>query len=457
MAETRESFLYPIVERNMIDSQLLALADIEKKVCDIAADRLFISRSTISPASRLIEDLHCDSLDLIELIMALEDRFSVTIPTSDPTPVCAAIFTRKEFRLADLAEVIYLQQGTGKPERSMWRGTRPIPEVRIDIPFCQLGGAWDGKRDLPLFESLLKDGAFHQYRRRSDGMRCVMLPPATVEIGTDAPLFDRDSRPRHRIQLDSFLIDAETVSTTAYCRFLNTIGEVGHDNLRDWFLLTESDDRAEHLLIGKTDAGWQPTRGCEELPMILVSWYGANAYSLWANTKDWRSYRGEGSGEFDSFLPTEAQWEYAARGPEFKEYPWGNEPPSVERMRYGQHAVSATYTATSLPMDAVNATVGMSPFGLHHMAGNVWQWCRDWYDAQFYSRPEASERNAFNRSETGVRSERGGSWVGPAELCRSSHRRGRSPSARGRCLGFRCISDARDVKQSGTAGGSQFR
>lgn len=268
-----------------------------------------------------------------------------------------------------------------------------------------------------------------------------MQPAATVEIGPDAPCFDRDSSPQHKVQLDSFLIDAETVSTTAYCRFLNSIGSVEHDRLLDWFLLTDSDDRTEHVLIGQTEAGWQPTLGCEEFPMILVSRYGANAYSLWANKRDWRNYRMEGGAESASFLPTEAQWEYAARGPTFKEYPWGDEPPSVKRMRYGQHTIAETYTPQTLPMDAVNATVGMSPFGLHHMAGNVWQWCRDWYDAQFYSRPQASERNAFNWSETGIRSERGGSWVGPAELCRSSHRRGRSPIARGRCLGFRCISD----------------
>ncbi len=272
-----------------------------------------------------------------------------------------------------------------------------------------------------------------------------MLPAATVEIGTDDPTFDRDARPKHGVPLDSFLIDAETVSTTAYCRFLNSIG--GNNRcLADWFLLTDSDDRNEHVLIGRTGSGWQPIHGCEEWPMILVSWYGANAYSLWANGKDWWNYRGEGSDEAVSFLPTEAQWEYAARGPEFREYPWGDEPACAGRMKYGLHAVSEVYTATTLPLAAVHETMGMSPFGLHHMAGNVWQWCRDWYGDRFYSKPEACERNAFNRSETGIRSERGGSWVGPAELCRSSHRRGRTPYARGRCLGFRCVSDAREAR-----------
>lgn len=416
----------------------LTLSEIEQKVCDIAAECLTIPRAEISPQSRVIEDLHCDSIELIELITELEGRqFGVTIPNGDPNPVCKAIFSRKHFRLIDLAEVIYLQRGTGTPKRSLYRGYRPVPEGVVKNPFCQLGGRHRDEEKLPLFERLRNDEPFPQFRRHSDGMRCILLPAATVEIGTDSTSFDHDSRPRHVVQLDSFLIDSEPVSTTAYCRFLNSIRTVQHDDLMNWFLLTDDDDRTEHVLIELTDEGWRPVRGCEKWPMILVSWYGANAYSIWANGKNWRNYRRAEA----SFLPSEAQWEYAARGSEFRLYPWGDEPPTDERMRFGLHAHSEAYSATTLPLAAVNEQLGMSPFGLHHMAGNVWQWCRDCYDDDFYSKPEASTPNAFCRTETGIRSERGGSWVGPADLCRCSYRRGREPNARGRCLGFRCISD----------------
>ena len=218
-------------------------------------------------------------------------------------------------------------------------------------------------------------------------------------------------------------------------------------SLADWFILDPEDDRNQHMLISQEGTDWRPLLGTERLPMILVSWFGANAYSLWANGRDWSAYQGEPATEPESFLPSEAQWEYAARGAFYRTFPWGDEPPSQERMRYGQHRKGMTYRADTLPMADVNDELGMSPFGLHHMAGNVWQWCRDWYDDAFYSRHDATQANPVNRQPTKVRSERGGSWIGPADLCRSSFRRGRPPMARGRCLGFRCVSSRGGCRQ----------
>lgn len=172
--------------------------------------------------------------------------------------------------------------------------------------------------------------------------------------------------------------------------------------------------------------------------MILVSWYGAAAYSLWAGGLDWREYRTA------SLLPTEAQWEYAARGPTARAYPWGEEPAAGDRACVGLHRRRETYPGI-LPMAEVHHRLGMSPFDLHHMAGNVWQWCRDWYDPDFYRTPAASEPNPHQTHPTGIRSERGGSWVGPSELARSSYRRGRPPAAVGRCLGFRCITPLKNL------------
>ena len=113
-----------------------------------------------------------------------------------------------------------------------------------------------------------------------------------------------------------------------------------------------------------------------------------------------------------SFLPSEAQWEYAVRGANPRTYPWGDEPPTPERLRVARHMPGSAYTAATLPAARVSDLLGMSPFALHHMAGNVWQWCRDWYAPDFYHRPEAVQPDAQNDRPSGVRCERGGSWVG---------------------------------------------
>ncbi len=425
----------------MTTSTFLRLEEIERRVCDLTAVQLGLPRTKVAPSSRLVEDLHCDSLDLVELLMELEEAFSVTLPNEPHNSVYKVVFVRSPFRLADLAELIYLQQGTGAPPRKTWRRS-PTPPM-IDTPplFTQLGGRWQ-PGDSPgaaLLESLDSPNGL-QFRRATDGMRCLRIPSAEVEIGSAAAGALPDERPLHVAGIDSFVIDAEPVSTTAYCRFLNSIEGATPQHLADWFLLDADDDRAEHLPIEPTKSGWQPTGGAERRPMMLVSWLGANAYSLWANRSDWRRYRAEPDDAWSCCLPTEAQWEYAARGARRREFPSGDAEPSPSESRFGQHCPAAAYTIDQLPLAAVNAPLGMSPFGLHHMAGNIWQWCRDWYDPRFYHSPRASAPNPRNDHPTGVRSERGGSWVGPASLCRSSHRRARHPAARGRCLGFRCIT-----------------
>lgn len=128
----------------------------------------------------------------------------------------------------------------------------------------------------------------------------------------------------------------------------------------------------------------------------------------------------------------------AAIPPTWRRFPWGGEPCTNERARVALHRARLDYPGL-LPLAEVTAKLGVSPFGLHHMAGNVWQWCRDWYAPEFYSSLAASEADPLNTQATGIRSERGGSWIGPAELAASSYRRGRPPAARGRCLGFRSV------------------
>lgn len=287
----------------------LQLAEVQQRVCDITSEQLGVARSQISLDDRLFEDLRCDSLEAVELMMELEEAFCVTLPSDPPNSVFKAVFTRQPFRLSDLAELVYLQQGTGTPQRKRWRQSVPERPLAASVPFTQLSGRWEGvaASGSELFERIDSDQACQQYRRRSDGMRCVMVPAATVEIGCDSPDALADEQPQHVVQLDSFLIDAEPVSTTAYCRFLNSAGPIAPKVLRDWFLLNPEDKRNEHALVKLGDTGWQPLPSSEKWPMILVSWFGANAYSLWANGRDWTNYQDQNEIRPGCFLPSEAQ------------------------------------------------------------------------------------------------------------------------------------------------------
>jgi sulfatase modifying factor 1 len=277
-------------ERSMAlttDSRL-RLDEVEQRVCDIASEKLAIPRERISPGDRLFDDLNCESLDTLELFLELEEQFQITFPNSPSCPVYKAVFTRQPFRLADLAELAYLQQGTGRPDRSFWQKKLLAPPAVLSLPFTQLDGRWgSGATDQwQLYERLDTDGPVRRYRRRSDGMQCVLIPSASVEIGSETAEALADERPMHIVEISSFMIDIEPVSTTAYCLFLNSIGDIAGETLVEWFVLDAEDDRNEHVLVRYEKSAWRPVPGTERWPMILVSWYGANAYSIWANGRD---------------------------------------------------------------------------------------------------------------------------------------------------------------------------
>jgi len=278
-------------------------------------------------------------------------------------------------------------------------------------------------------------------------MECILIPGEEVWIGDG--MGERaalpNEQPCHQVNLSSFLMDVEPVSVGAFARFLNHV-QPPIDALSDWCLLKESDPRGKYLPLSQDSHGlWEPKAGISESwPMIMVSWFGANAYSLWANGRDWQDYSRAQLG----FLPTEAQWEYAARGAQVSNFPWGDEPasPALLNVCWDMDALNPETPLEELPLTPVNFELGVSPFGLRHMAGNIWHWCRDTYDPAFYASAAASAPDAWNAAENGTKSERGGSWVGPAYLARSSYRRGRTGIAKGRCLGFRCVGDARTLQ-----------
>ena len=215
-----------------------------------------------------------------------------------------------------------------------------------------------------------------------------------------------DEGPAHWVLLDSYLIDMYEVSNAKFGKFMTV---TGHAAPAYW------DD---------------PRLNGDDQPVVGVNWFDAKAYCEWEGKR----------------LPTEAEWEHAARGPEGLRYPWGNSFVNQNVNNGKRH--DSTMSVDSLP-EAV------SPYGLHHMAGNVFEWVNDWYDPNYYSKgpfppnPQGPPKAVWlggtgtyvDRLTVGEKKVvRGGSWIAADHTVTATHRFWNHPenNSYGVGLGFRC-------------------
>ena len=148
-------------------------------------------------------------------------------------------------------------------------------------------------------------------------------------------------------------------------------------------------------------------------PVAEVSWYGARAYCEWIEGR----------------LPTEAEWERAARGIDGRIYPWGNRAPHPDLLNY-EWRVGHSSDVGAYPD-------GVSPSKTYDMAGNVWEWMADWYDPEYYS--WSPSENPRGPQEGAHKTLRGGSWLNFSTLVHSTHRFKIKPGFTDRSIGFRCV------------------
>ena len=183
----------------------------------------------------------------------------------------------------------------------------------------------------------------------------VLIPAGNFPMGTNSELANTDRKPLHNIHLDAFYIDKHEVTNAQYEEFILAGGYQNRKlwTAAGWNFIQENQIKTP-LKYGKNSVSTEPDH-----PVIGVSWYEASAYATWLGKR----------------LPTEAEWEKAARGTEGNLYPWGDEM-DFSKLSYFPH-VTKVQAVGSFPE-------GASPYGVMDMAGSVWEWCTDWYSENYY-------------------------------------------------------------------------
>lgn len=236
----------------------------------------------------------------------------------------------------------------------------------------------------------------------------IVIPAGAFVMGRDDG--PADERPAHRVELARFMIDRLPVTHAEFAAFLQAQGLEGREGTRAYRRYDEDDNDAR---IHFVDGRWRADPGLERHPVNEVSWPGARDYCAWMGKR----------------LPTEAEWEKAARGTDQRLYPWGHAAPAARLAQFGQG-----WTVTA-PVDAFPA--GASPYGVLDLAGNNWEWVSSLYRDYPYRADDGRE----DSGAAGVRGTRGGGHDSPApELTATQRGRAlsRAPHAGHHNIGFRC-------------------
>ncbi len=241
-----------------------------------------------------------------------------------------------------------------------------------------------------------------------DGAPMVLIPEGSFPMGVPHGDRDggRDEYPRHDVFVNNFYIDKFELTNSRYLEFVKATSHRIPQNPKN---------ATRNLWQGDTI-----TESLADRPVINVDWADANAYCQWAGKR----------------LPTEAEWEKAAKGTADRRFPWGNVEPTNKHLNFNQQWIGEK---TLMPVGSYE--LGKSPFGVYDMAGNVWEWVNDWYDAKYYEKSPAKNPTG---PETGTkRVLRGSGWQNETPTVRIFTRVDSDPTIRNESTGFRCAMDVR--------------
>ncbi|MEO0081393.1 MAG: SUMF1/EgtB/PvdO family nonheme iron enzyme [candidate division WOR-3 bacterium] len=246
---------------------------------------------------------------------------------------------------------------------------------------------------------------YEEFLWLKDSSVMIKIPAGTFTMGSNDG--GPDGKPVHQVYLDEYYIDKYEVTNRQYKQFCDATGR-SYPSDPDFLGMTDYFTRYP------------------DYPVVNVSWKDAKAYCDWAGKQ----------------LPTEAEWEKAARGTDSRKYPWGNSEPTGSRCNFADRNTDYGWSdksaddgyARTAPVGSFPS--GASPYGCMDMAGNVWEWCNDWYKDNYYG--SSASNNPQGPSSGLARVSRGGSWYYLARDLRCANRAGFEPSYRHGHLGFRC-------------------
>jgi formylglycine-generating enzyme required for sulfatase activity len=241
-----------------------------------------------------------------------------------------------------------------------------------------------------------------------DGAPMVFIPEGSFPMGVPHGDRDggRDEYPRHDVFVNDFYIDKFELTNGRYLEFVKATNHRIPQNPKN---------ATRNLWQGDTI-----TESLIDRPVINVDWADANAYCQWAGKR----------------LPTEAEWEKAAKGTADRRFPWGNVEPTNKHLNFNQQWIGEK---TLMPVGSYE--LGRSPFGVYDMAGNVWEWVNDWYDAKYYEKTPT--KNPTGPVSGTKRVLRGSGWENETPTVRIFTRVEGDPTNRNESTGFRCAMDAR--------------
>ncbi len=238
-----------------------------------------------------------------------------------------------------------------------------------------------------------------------DPVPMVTIKAGSFLMGNDNPQGRADEWPQRMVHVDAFTIDQVEVTNERYMAFVTMTGHRNPPNPYGTGSLTSP-------------------KGIEQLPVVQVTWYDAKAYCTWAKKR----------------LPTEAEWEKAARGTDGRQFPWGNDQPSLLRDNYDRE-----WDGEKTMHPVGTKPEGDSPYGVKDMAGNAREWVQDWYDPDYYA--SAPTRNPVGPDKGVVRVIRGGSWHSPVSDIGAAARGRGGFALQTHGTGFRCARSLEAAQQ----------